>query len=81
MGYDRDIRNIIQEMKQVRNGLAHKWKESEVNYKGKILQHNFDLFKEDLERIIRKLIDIHIYREKNDIDSLIEYQKKQQTAA
>jgi hypothetical protein len=26
---------IMMNLKQVRNGLAHKWKEAEVNYKGK----------------------------------------------
>ncbi len=78
---DKEIRGIIQEMKQVRNGLAHKWKQSEVNYKGKVLGDNFDSFKRDLEKVFKKLIDMHINQENDDIDSLIEYLKKQQTPA
>lgn len=51
---DKDIRNIIQEMKQVRNGLAHKWKESEVHYKGKMLK-DIGQEKNDIDRLIEYL--------------------------
>lgn len=53
---DANIINLFNELKQVRNGSAHRWKESEVNYKNQKLTLNIQQFKEDLEEVWKTLI-------------------------
>jgi hypothetical protein len=69
---DGKLYQAIITIKQVRNGLAHYWDESEVLYKGKNLKHCFSIFFEDIRNIFKKLINIYMLeQEKIDVDSII----------
>lgn len=68
---DKELVSIIMELKQVRNGLAHKWKESEVNYKGEKLTQNFEYFKQDLEKVWIGLVTVYMKEQASKIDDLI----------
>jgi hypothetical protein len=57
--------------KEVRNGLAHRWKETEVNYKGQKLTLNLQQFKEDLETVWKSLIQKYMDEQGTKIDELI----------
>jgi DNA integrity scanning protein DisA with diadenylate cyclase activity len=51
--------------------LAHRWTESEVNYKGQKLPLNFQEFREDLERVWKVLIEKYMQEQNKKIDELI----------
>lgn len=70
---DKEFVNLFNELKQVRNGLAHKWSEREVRYKNKELtQHTqFEQFKADINKIWLKLIQIYSLQQQQGVDSLL----------
>jgi hypothetical protein len=66
-----ELKNIIIELKSVRNGLAHKWSEDDVNYKGGSLKANFKLFIDDLKKAWGQLIVAYRTQlEKVDLNSI-----------
>ena len=82
---DGEFLNHIYQLKQVRNGLAHRWKESEVTYKGRKLtgqrgnpehQSGFDLMKEDLEKVWIKILELYMNEQNAKIDDLINMLKQ-----
>ena len=73
---DKEAINIFNELKQVRNGLAHKWKESDVNYKDIKLTENMDQFKQDLEKVWKRLITLYMQEQDGKIDDLINRPKR-----
>jgi hypothetical protein len=69
---DKEIINLLNELKQVRNGLAHRWKETEVNYKGKELTENMSQLRLDLEKVWKKLITLYMQEQDIKIDEIID---------
>jgi hypothetical protein len=69
---DGEIINIFNQLKQVRNGLAHKWKETEVNYRGIKITENMDQFRQDLEIVWKRLIALYMQEQDKKIDDLID---------
>ena len=82
---DKETEEYLMKTKQVRNGLAHKWSESEVNYNGKpikltLLQAgrpydggSFNEFKNDMKIILASLWRAYKTEQKNlDLPKLLE---------
>jgi hypothetical protein len=65
--------NKIKQVKQVRNGLAHRWNESEIDYKGKPLSdyEHFKIFKQDLIDVLNILINKYIIEEEKNMEEII----------
>jgi len=73
---DKKLLNLIMHTKQVRNGFAHAWDESEVFYKGEKIKKNFIEFKLDIENIWKQILEIYKKeQEKIDVNELIEFFK------
>jgi hypothetical protein len=68
---DNKLCGMTMNLKQVRNGLAHKWKESEVNYKGKKITQSFVQFKHDLEEVWIGLVGAYMKEQQSKIDEII----------
>jgi hypothetical protein len=82
---DDEFLSLVYQLKQVRNGLTHRWKESEVTYKGRKLteqrghpehQSGFDLMKEDLEKVWIKILELYMNEQNTKIDDLINMLKQ-----
>ncbi len=74
---DNRLKELIIQTKQVRNGFAHAWDKAEVYYKGKQIQTNLSQFRNDMHKILDKLIDIYMKeQEKIDVEAIIENIKK-----
>lgn len=67
-----ETNNIIQ-LKQVRNGFAHKWSASDIMYKGKSLEDkaNFEIFRKDLINVWNMIIEKYILEEEKNIEYII----------
>lgn len=66
------LKELLLETRQVRNGLAHKWDIREVNYKADTLEKNFKIFKEDMIKIWKELLEVYKEEQgKIDFDKLI----------
>ncbi|HEX5186568.1 MAG TPA: hypothetical protein VFV86_06725, partial [Nitrososphaeraceae archaeon] len=69
---DSDKNRIIQ-LKNVRDGLAHRWDKSEIMYNGISLtkSKNFKKFKQDLIYVWNMLFDKYIQEEEKNIDEIV----------
>ena len=75
---DNALLGLLLQTKQVRNGFAHAWDESEVMYKAKPIRKMFAQFKKDMEQIWKKLLEIYkIEQAKIDIESIIRQLKEE----
>jgi hypothetical protein len=54
---ENDTFEKLNQVKQVRNGLAHRWSEREIMYRGLFLFVNFNEFKQDMLAIYRFLVN------------------------
>lgn len=69
---DDKLKNKFNETKKVRNGFAHLWSESEIEYQGKPIKETFPKFKSDMEEIWTQLLKIYsVEQKKIDIDKLL----------
>jgi hypothetical protein len=69
----KDVYQLANETKQVRNGLAHRWSVKEINYKGKKLQSNIKQFEKDFITLSRHLIDAYDKQQNQfDFEKIIE---------
>jgi hypothetical protein len=56
---DEDLANVLSLLFATRNGLAHAWSINHVEYAGKGLLDNFDSFRQDLNGVWLKMIQIY----------------------
>ncbi len=70
--FDNKLKEALMQTKQVRNGLAHRWDEKEVYYKGKMLKDNLSKLIEDLLYIWKEIITVYVtQQDKIDIRKII----------
>lgn len=73
---DKKLSELLMQTKGVRNGLAHAWSESEVQYKGEKLETNFSVFKKDFETIWHTLSGTYATEQERILPNVIERIKK-----
>jgi uncharacterized protein YutE (UPF0331/DUF86 family) len=51
--------SLANQMKQVRNGLAHRWNIEEVNFRGRRLKANFTQFQNEFAEVWKSMIEAY----------------------
>ena len=66
-----DLKSKIEELKNVRNGLAHSWSERDVLYKNISLYDNIEEFRKDAKEVWLSLIEIYMKEEVKHLRTLL----------
>lgn len=74
--FDNKLTEKIMRIKEVRNGFAHNWSDSEIKYKSKPIRDNFFNFREDLLSIWKNLINVQQKNQPNINDLIKKFEKK-----